>query len=41
MILFGTNIYSEGKITLNESLVKLLKEKELKISFAESITGGF
>lgn len=37
---FGTNIYSEGKITLNESLVKLLKEKEFKISFAESITGG-
>lgn len=37
---FGANIYSEGKITLNESLVKLLKEKEFKISFAESITGG-
>lgn len=37
---FGNNIYAEDNITPPEALVNLLIEKDLKISFAESITGG-
>ncbi|WP_455257295.1 competence/damage-inducible protein A [Peptoniphilus asaccharolyticus] len=37
---FGSKVYSEGNISLNQTLVDLLKEKNLKISFSESITGG-
>ena len=37
---FGNHIYFEGNISSKEALVNLLIEKNLKISFAESITGG-
>lgn len=37
---FGDLIYAEGETTLEETVVSLLKEKNLTISFAESCTGG-
>lgn len=37
---FGENVYSTGLTTPSETLVKKLIDKNLKISFAESITGG-
>ena len=36
----GTNIVSKDNEAIEEVVVKLLKEKGLKISFAESMTGG-
>lgn len=37
---FGSNVYSNGDTKLEETVVKLLKEKNLKIGLSESITGG-
>lgn len=37
---FGKNIYATGSTTPCEALVNKLIEKNIKISFAESITGG-
>lgn len=37
---FGSLLYSEGDVPLNMVLVNKLIEKNIKISFAESITGG-
>lgn len=37
----GDYIYSIEGLSLEEALVKLLKEKGLKIAVAESVTGGF
>ncbi|MBP2025504.1 competence/damage-inducible protein A [Peptoniphilus stercorisuis] len=37
---FGKNVYSTGLTTPCETLVKKLIDKNIKISFAESITGG-
>lgn len=39
-ITFGEHLYSENNTKPKEVLVKKLTEKNLKISFAESITGG-
>lgn len=37
---FGKNIYSQGNLGASEELINRLINKNLKISFAESITGG-
>lgn len=37
---FGSNIYSKGSTTPAEALLMELKENNMRISFAESITGG-
>lgn len=37
---FGDYLYSEGNKNLSDTLVEKLKNNNLKISFAESITGG-
>ena len=37
---FGSNIYSTGNTTPAEALLRNLKENNMRISFAESITGG-
>lgn len=38
---FGSNIYTaEEQVTLEESIIKLLEEKELTLTTAESCTGG-
>ena len=36
----GQFIYGEDKITLEEALIKMLTEKQLTLSIAESMTGG-
>lgn len=37
---FGKNIYSQGNLGASEALVKKLIKSNLRVSFAESITGG-
>ena len=37
----GRFIYSEGEVELEEVVGKLLREKKLSVSFAESCTGGY
>ncbi len=38
--LFKNNVFSTGKVTLEEALGKILKQKKVQLAIAESCTGG-
>jgi nicotinamide-nucleotide amidase len=38
--LFKDNVFSTGKVTLEEALGKILKQKKVQLAMAESCTGG-